>query len=212
MTLRRLWLAFMHPAPDPRREHHGIDCSEVSLLCEVRAAVQSIAAARAQLATREAQLHEHQLQLDSEARTALAHGREDLARHTLERRQIVARELELLERQLASAEREAQRLALAEQQLVARIDAHRAQGRMLEARETAAAIQVRVGEALAGISAEIADVAPELARAEQRAEELEARAAAIDELLNLGEDHRRLFESDRTPNENEPSRVRRVRT
>jgi phage shock protein A len=56
---------------------------------------------------------------------------------------------------------------------------------MIEARQSAAAIEVRVGEALTGISAEIADLAPELACADRRAEELEARAAAIDELLGL---------------------------
>jgi phage shock protein A len=185
MTLRRLLHEFLAPAPDPRQSYRRSDCLEVSLMADLSAAIDTITAARNQLAARTAKLRERLQRLESEAREALVDGREDLARRTLEQRQIAAGELELLERQLHTAEREAGRLARAEQQLIARVEARRAQERMLEARESAAAIQVRVGEALAGISADIDDVAPELERAEQRTEELEARAAAIDHLLSL---------------------------
>jgi phage shock protein A len=170
----------MAPAPDPR-ESHGR--SQASLLGDLRAALATITAARSQLAGRTTQLHERLRALESEARKALVEGRDDLARRALERRGIAAGELELLEQQLDAAEREAERLALAEQRLTLRVEALRAQERMLEARQSAAAIEVRVGEALAGISTDIADFAPELTHAEQRAHELEARAAAIDELL-----------------------------
>jgi phage shock protein A len=181
MTLRRLLRDFMAPAPDPRASHGR---SQASLLQDLRAALAAVTAARNQLAGRTTQLHERLRALEAEARKALVDGREDLARRTLERRRIAAAELELLERQLDAAEREAERLALTEQRLTLRVETLRAQERMLEARESAAAIEVRVGEALAGISTDVADFAPELTRAEQRAEELEARAAAIDELLH----------------------------
>jgi phage shock protein A len=185
MALRRLLRMFMAPAPDPRHSGRG-EPGDASLLSEVRAALDTLADAQDRLGARTGELQVRLDHLESEARQALANGREDLARRSLEQRHSTASELELLERQLLAADRDAERLARAGQQLTARVEAISAQERMLEARRSAAAIQVQVGEALVGISAEIDDCVPELARAEQRAEELEARAAAIDHLLSLG--------------------------
>jgi phage shock protein A len=82
--------------------------------------------------------------------------------------------------QLAEADVESERLRAVER----RLEALLSRRRVLEARENAAAVQVRVGEALAGISDELAALGPDLVEAEERAEELEARAAAIDGLLD----------------------------
>jgi phage shock protein A len=82
--------------------------------------------------------------------------------------------------QLAEADVESERLRAVER----RLETFLSRRRVLEARENAAALQVRVGEALAGISDELAALAPDLVEAEERAEELEARAAAIDGLLD----------------------------
>jgi phage shock protein A len=185
VTFRRLVRELLAPAPDPRPAHRRAESVEAGLLEDLRDALEVIAAGRSRLATRTAGLRDRVIGLEADARQALAEGREDEARRTLERRHAVAGELELLETQLQAAEREADRLAIVERELSARIEAASMQGRMLEARRSAAAIHVRIGEALAGISTEIDDFAPELARAEQRAEELEARAAALDQLLGL---------------------------
>lgn len=83
-------------------------------------------------------------------------------------------------RQLAEADVESERLHAVER----RLEELLSRRRMLEARENAAAVHVRIGEALAGISDELAALGPDLAEAEERAEELEARAAAIDALLD----------------------------
>jgi phage shock protein A len=101
------------------------------------------------------------------------------------RRQLVASELELLQRQLRATNDEVERLALVEQQLATRIEVLTTRERVLEARQGAAAIRVRVGEALAGLSEE-ASVEGIPVGAESRANELEARAAALDELLDSG--------------------------
>jgi len=146
----------------------------------------NIASSRHELEARTAELRCHLPELEAKARCALRAGRQDVARHALERRQIAAGELALLNEQLREADLEATRLAAAEQQLAARIDAILARERMIEARQSVAEIQVRVGEALAGISGELAGLAPELAQAEEHAEALEARAAAIDRMLDLG--------------------------
>jgi len=82
--------------------------------------------------------------------------------------------------QLTEADVDSERLHAVEQ----RLEAFLSRRRMVEARGNAAALQVRVGEALAGISDELAALGPDLVEAEERAEELEARAAAIDGLLD----------------------------
>jgi phage shock protein A len=153
----------------------------------VRTAIDSIAVTRDQLAGRARQLCERLEGLEVEAREALAGGKDDVARRILARRQIAASELELLERQLRTANDELDRLALVEQQLAARIEVLATRERLLEARQDAAAIRIRVGEALAGLSDEL-DVDRDAATsAERRAEELEARAAALDELLDAAD-------------------------
>jgi phage shock protein A len=82
--------------------------------------------------------------------------------------------------QLAGADVESERLRAVER----RLEAFVSRRRVLEARENAAALEVRVGEALAGISDELGALGPGLVEAEGRAEKLEARAAAIDRLLD----------------------------
>jgi phage shock protein A len=183
MELGRFLREFMAPAPDPRRTSRSGQSVGPSALDGVRAALEAIAEARSQLAARTVQIRERLPHLEDEAREALAAGRDDLARYALERRQVAAGELELLERQLAAADLEAERLEVTEQQLAARIDALVARERILEARRNAAEIRVQVSEALAGISDDVGRVVPDLFRAEQHAEDLEARAAAIDCLL-----------------------------
>jgi phage shock protein A len=156
------------------------------MLASVRDALAAIAESRDQLAARIVELRERLESLEAEAREALAGGSRDRARGLLARRQVVASELELLEEQLRATNDQVERLALVEQQIAARIDLLVTRERLLEAREGAAAIQVRVGEALAGLSEEAGDLSPPPAWGEQRAEELEARAAALDELIDPG--------------------------
>jgi phage shock protein A len=183
MPLRRLVREFMEPAPDPRRTYRDVESLDRELLVDVRAAVATIAASRFALAARTAETEGRLCDLEHDAKRALLAGREDAARHALTRRQIAANELVLLQKQLSRAELESERLTSVEQQLNARIEALLARKRMLEARQRVASVQVRAGEALAGISDEIVIVGSDLARSEERAQELEARAAAIAELL-----------------------------
>ena len=188
MGLDRFLREFMAPAADPREIYRDAGGLEPELLGNVRAALESIASSRSQLEARTSQIGQRLAELEEEARRALRAGRQDVARHALARRQIAAAELALLERQLHDAGLETERLRVVEQRLAARIEAFLARERMLEARQSAAEAHVRINEALAGISDEIAGLGPDLAHAEEHAEELEARAAAIDRLIDLGED------------------------
>ena len=186
MPLWQLFRTFLAAAPDPRLTARSTGDALPEVLGGARAALDTVAAARDRLAARVVQVRERLEGLEAEAREALAGGSRDAARRSLARRQLVASELELLERQLHATNDEVERLALVEQQLATRIEVLTTRERLLEARQDAAAIRIRVGEALAGLSNDAGDDGV-AASDERRAEELEARAAALDELLDSGE-------------------------
>lgn len=109
-----------------------------------------------------------------------------MARLTLQRRRAAARELERLEDQVAEVAQEEQRLALAEQRLAAQIEAFRTRQEVISARYTAAEAQVRIQEALSGVSEELNNLGVALQQAEEKTEHMQARASAIDELMEAG--------------------------
>jgi phage shock protein A len=79
---------------------------------------------------------------------------------------------------------EAQRLSRTEHRLATMIETHVARERLMSVRQDAAEARVRISEALAGLSGDLDD--PDALNAEARYTELEARAAAIDELVAAG--------------------------
>jgi phage shock protein A len=127
---------------------------------------------------------------DDQARLALRVGREDLARLVLQRRQAAQAALKELDDQAREIEAEAGKLAIVEQRLMVQIEGIAARRQLLAARYSAAEAQVKIGEALTGISGELAELGIELERAERRTGQMQARAAAIEELVAEGVLHR----------------------
>jgi phage shock protein A len=124
--------------------------------------------------------------VEEQARQAMTLGREDLARISLQRKQAAILELDGLEQQIGGMELEQDKLAQAEKRLGAKVSAFRTQKELIKAQFTAAEASVRIGEALTGLSEEMADVGSAIDRAQSKTEELRARSAAIDELAEVG--------------------------
>lgn len=78
------------------------------------------------------------------------------------------------------------RSSLAAQRLQAKVDAFRTKKETIKATYTAAQAQTRIGEAFSGISEEMGDVGLAIQRAEDKTQQMQARAGAIDELLASG--------------------------
>ena len=74
----------------------------------------------------------------------------------------------------------------AEQRLDAKVKAFRTKKEIIKAQYTAAQAQVRIGSALSGISEEMGDVSLAVERAENKTEQMRAKAGAIDELASAG--------------------------
>lgn len=123
---------------------------------------------------------------DQQARQALAAGNEDLARQALQRKQLVDSQLANLGSQIADLEQQQQKLTDAEQRLQTKIEAFRTQKEVIKAQYTAASAQVKISEAASGISEEFADVGMAVQRAQDKTQQMQARAGAMDELMDSG--------------------------
>lgn len=173
-------------AEDPRETLEYSYERQLEMLRKVKQGLVEVTTSKRRLELQAEKLRQKLPQLDDQARRALAAGREDLARVALQRKQVALAELEGLEEQIAAVEQEQQKLTLAEQRLAAKMEAFRTRKEVVAARYSAAEAQVRIGEALSGLSEEMADVGLALERAEAKTERLQARASAIDELVESG--------------------------
>ena len=173
-------------AEDPR---HVLDYAynqQQELLITLRRGLVDVATAKQQLEQQARRLESRIPHLDDQARRAVAAGRDDLARVALERRQLALNEMEGLTKQVAEVEADKQRLAGQERTLQVRIEQFRTHREVVSARYTAAEAEVRLKESLAGVSGELAELGMAVGRAEEKAERLQARAKAIDTLVDLG--------------------------
>jgi phage shock protein A len=126
------------------------------------------------------------VKLDTQARQALAQGREDLARTALERKNLAQTELQSLDQQIAQLEQQQEQLTENEQKLRAKIEAFRTKKEVIKAQYSAAEAQVRISEAANGVGEQMADLGLAIQRAQDKTENMKARADAVGELEAAG--------------------------
>ena len=173
-------------AEDPRETLDYSYEKQLELLQQVRRGVVDVATSKKRLELQTQKLEASVAKLDSQARQALQVGREDLARVALERKKGVQVQLQDLDAQRAQLQTEQDKLVLAEQKLTAKVEAFRTRKETIKAQYTAAEAQTKIGEAFSGISEDMADVGMAMDRAENKVQTMQARAGAIDELLESG--------------------------
>jgi phage shock protein A len=175
------------PAPDPRVTHLTTHQKQRALLNQVIKAGQEVTAAKERLRATAEDVRAKLPAMEDLARNELRMGHEPAARVALQRRQVVANELATLEHQLAEVEKEEAALTMIEQRLSGQIEAFAARQEVIKARYSAAEAQVRINEAMTGVSQDFADLTAALQRAEQTTEAMQARATAIDRLVEDGD-------------------------
>src|SRR6266404_81981 len=171
---------------DPRETLDYSYQRQLELLTKVRRGVADVATSRKRVELQINQLELQQGKLQDQGRKALAGGREDLAREALTRRSGVQGQIGDLRAQYASLQAEEEKLTIASQRLQAKVDAFRTRKETIKATYTAAEAQTRIGEAVSGISEEMGDVGMAMQRAQDKTEQMQARAGALDELLASG--------------------------
>lgn len=173
-------------AEDPRETFASAYQRQRFLLAKVQKARVGIASSKALLETKMAAVTGRLPQLEAQARQALIDHREDLARLILHRHQVAIAHLRLLEQQAREVEQQEQQLSLTEQRLSAQIETLFTREELVAARFGGAEAEVRVNEALTGVTRELADLGVALQAAEEKTEYMRARASAIDTLIEDG--------------------------
>jgi phage shock protein A len=171
---------------DPRETLDYSYQTQLELLQKVRRGVADVATSRKRVELQINQLQQSSDKLDKQARDSLAAGREDLAREALVRKSGIQSQMNDLQTQYASLQSEEEKLTAASQRLQAKVDAFRTKKETIKATYTAAEAQTRINEAFTGISEEMGDVGMAVQRAEDKTEQMKARAGAIDELMASG--------------------------
>jgi phage shock protein A len=173
-------------AEDPREVLDYAYSQQQQLLVSLRRGLVDVATSKQQLEQQAQRLLESIPKLDDQARRAVGAGREDLARVALERKRTATTEAESLTKQIAEVSADKDRLSAQERALQLRIEQFRTHRDVVSARYTAAEAEVRVKESLAGVSGELAELGMAVGRAEEKADRLQARARAIDSLVDVG--------------------------
>ena len=155
-------------------------------ITRIRRALVDIAASRKQIELQETQLQHSIDHLNDQAKAALAQGREDLAREALSRKGAAQGQIDGLEPQHQQLTEEEQKLEQGLAQLQQRVNNFRSQKEVLKAQYTAASAMNSVNEDAAGISTSVSDSGAALERAQDKISTMQARAGALDELLQSG--------------------------
>jgi phage shock protein A len=159
---------------------------QVELLQNVKKGIADVTTSKKRLQMQTEKLQQNVVKLDTQARQALAQGREDLARMALERKNLAQTELQSLDQQIAQLETQQQQLTENEQKLRAKIEAFRTKKEVIKAQYSAAEAQVRISEAANGVGEQMADLGLAIQRAQDKTENMKARADAVAELEAAG--------------------------
>ncbi len=159
---------------------------QLEQLQNVKKGIADVVTAKKRLQMQESTLQQQLVKLDTQARQALAAGKEDLARMALERKNVAQTELQSLDTQISELEAQQQKLTDSEQKLRAKIEAFRTKKEVIKAQYSAAEAQVRISEAATGVGEEMADVGLAMQRAVDKTENMKARADAVQELEAAG--------------------------
>ena len=159
---------------------------QLKLLQNVKRGIADVVTSKKRLQLQTSKLEADLVKLEDQARQALAAGREDLARAALERKSAAQQQLLSLDGQIAQLEAQQEKLIASERQLNAKIEAFRSEKEVIKAQYSAAEAQVRIGEAATGIGEQMADTGLAIQRAREKTEEMQARASAVDELIEAG--------------------------
>ncbi|WP_094227857.1 PspA/IM30 family protein [Methanolobus psychrotolerans] len=171
---------------DPRETLDYSYEKQLEMLQGVKRGVAEVATSKKRLQLQRSKLSQNIEKLDGQAKEAIRANREDLARLALERKSGLVIQIQSLDQQIADLEKEQEKLVAAEKRLSTKVEVFRTKKETIKAQYSAAEAQVKINESVSGISEEMADVGLAIERAENKTEQMKARASALDELIDSG--------------------------
>jgi phage shock protein A len=171
---------------DPRETLDVSYEKQLELLQNVKRGVAEVTTSKKRIELQKAKLQLSIDKLDAQAKEAIQANREDLARKALENKAGLQGQSATLDQQIADLNDQQQKLMTAESRLATKVEAFRTKKETIKAEYSAAEAQVKITESVTGISEEMADVGMAVQRAEEKTDNMKARSAALDELLESG--------------------------
>ncbi len=159
---------------------------QIENLQKIRRALADVVTAKKRLELQANTLQQQADKLQDQAKQALGQNREDLAREALNRRSALADQLQNLGTQHQQVETQQHQLETTAARMQTQVDAFRTKKETLKASYTASKAQASIGEAMSGISESMTDAGMTLQRAEDKITDMQARAGALDELIDSG--------------------------
>lgn len=184
--IRTVMSSFLDRAEDPGQALDYSYTKQLEQLQNLRRNLANVVTQEKILELQQAQIQQQIGKLDGQARQALTSGREDIARLALERRQAMTSQIEGYGQQIEQLKAQQAKFVEMEQRLTARVETFRTQKEMVKAQYGAASAQVKIQEAATGISEEMQDVNLAVERAQDKVLQMQARANAMDELMQSG--------------------------
>ena len=155
-------------------------------ITQVKRGLVAITGSRKQIELQEQQLQHTVDHLQEQAKAALAQGREELAREALSRKAAAQTQMDGMEPQRQQLAEEQEKLEQTLAALQQRVNTFRTQKEVLKAQYSAAKAESDIGETATGISRSFGDTGADIQRAQDKIATMQARADAVDELLQSG--------------------------
>jgi len=159
---------------------------QLEALQQVKRSVAEVLTSEKRLEMQAAQLQQTSDKSQAQAKLALQQGREDLARLALTRAQEAQAQLDGMQGQIQQLKDQEQKLEVTAQKLTAKVESFRTQRETMKAQYSAAKASTQIGEAVTGLSEQMTDVNLMMERARDKTQQMQARSAAIDSLVDSG--------------------------
>lgn len=178
--------AALDKAEDPGQVMDYSYNEQVKQLQQLRRSVADVVTQEKRLEMQQTELKNKINRLEEGARQALMANNEELARQALQRQQMLVGQINEYERQIAQLRAQEEKLISMERTVSARVEAFRTQKEMVKAQYNAAQAQVKINEAVTGISQEMSEMNLAMQRAQDKVLTMQARANAMDALIEQG--------------------------
>src|SRR5579864_4310896 len=178
--------AALDKAEDPGQVMDYSYSKQLEQLQQLRRSIADVVTNEKRLDLQQSQIQQQVNKLDQQAMQALQANREDLARMALQRKEALVAQLASYEQQIAQLRAQEENLIAMERKVSARIEAFRTQKEMVKAQYSAAQAQVKINEAVTGISQEMTEMNLAMQRAQDKVLTMQSRANAMETLIEQG--------------------------
>src|SRR5919198_941162 len=171
---------------DPKEALDYSYTKQIEMLNRLRRNIAEVITAKKRLEMQKAKLWDNIHTLDEQSRRSVDVDREDLAKLALQRKNANMLQVQALDKQITDMKSEQQKLEDTERRLSAKVEEFNTRKEVIKAQYSSAEAQVRIKESVTGISEEMSDVGVSLERAEEKAQKMQAKAQALDEMIDSG--------------------------